>query len=118
MTVSKILNGVLIISLMCNVILGFYLIKGGINITNHTENKQYQQQFQGQLQFNMWMAQGNKIKWNKIVTNSDEVVQKLEQLPPQYSYFAKLMYTSNTIAKVNVIIYYPEFMTMTEKEIK
>jgi len=108
----KIILGIIFtLSIIINI---FLLFKKDIYFINQNDMRQDQRQYQyqGQLQFNMWMAQGDTIKWEGFYTkNIDEIIDKLNQLPPQYSYFSKIIYTDT-----GLYILIPKFMK--ESEIK
>ena len=102
----------LIVSIICNVLLltatiVLTLMKG-IHIENHTHQHQHQEQFQGQLMMNFVMYKGNKIEWKEEKFKSrEDGIDFLTTLPPQESYFAKIVPGTN-----NFQIIYPKFIRL------
>ena len=82
----------LVISIAVNV---YFLSGRGISIDKSTHL--HNEQFQGQLQMNLWLAQGDKVDWLILLDNKDfkAVHDALMALPPQESYFAKIFYKEN-----------------------
>lgn len=99
----------------------FFIAGNGIKIDKsiNTTSHQHQEQFQGQISMNMWMSQGNTVKWTYKVfmpvsaapDQFKEIKDYITSLPPQYSYFAKWYY----IPGVGTVIFTPEFMTEVKK---
>lgn len=70
----------------------------GVKIENHSHTHQHQEQFQGQLMMNFMMYKGNKIEWKTKQCNSlEEILSFLTTLPPQESYFAKLVHPGHHV---------------------
>ena len=109
----------LVVSIIFNIILvaGIIvsLIGKGIQINPtykyETNNHSHQEQFQGQLSMNMWMSQGDKVVWvTKTFTNTIEISDILNVLPPQTSYFAKTVTQFKEDCSVLGYIIYPVFL--------
>lgn len=103
----------LTISIICNIILlasTIILILGkGVSIENHTHQHQHQEQFQGQLMMNFIMYKGNKIEWKeKNFKSRKDGIDFLTTLPPQESYFAKIIHPGPN----NFQIIYPKFLKL------
>ncbi len=92
----------------------FFTMGKGIQIdkSTHMTTHQHQEQFQGQISMNFWMSQGNKVVWKCPTVEPSELANHLINLPPQYSYFSKIAYSSR---EYNLIVCTPEFMVETKK---
>lgn len=116
-TLNKILIGIsVILVIIFSISFGFniyYLTKGAINVTNKYDNRQDQRQlqFQGQLSMNLFLSRGDPVEWKKIVVTPENVQATLKKMPPQQSYFAKVIdfKTDN-----GVWIIYPDFLNLVE----
>jgi hypothetical protein len=81
------------------------------NITN--DQRQWQQQWQGQLLINQWTSQGNTIEWKTIETDYDNIISDLNKLHPISSMYAKIIKFDSKIE-----VYYPKIFTKTKEELK
>ena len=96
---------IFILTLLLVVSVGFnlyYLQRGALHVThehyneNHVTN--HNQQYQGQMQMNMWMSRGDVLEWHvEGFQNEEQLAQALELLPPHYSYFVKVVYVGDAV---------------------
>lgn len=82
------------------------------NITNHQE--QYQQQWQGQLFINQWVAQGNEIEWRVIQCSHNDINSNLNKLHPISSLYSKIISYDHAFKDDSFIIY-PDIFTKTKE---
>ena len=110
-----ILIGLLVISVGGNV---YFIFGKGINIDKRTitTNQNHNEQFQGQISFNMWMSQGNVVKWKVMrYEKIEDVENALNALPPQYSYFTKVFFVQGAGFNTGFVVCVPEFMVEIKK---
>ena len=70
----------------------------GVKVENHKHTHLHQEQFQGQLMMNFMMYKGNKVEWNmKQFKSLEGILSFLTTLPPQESYFAKLVHPGHHV---------------------
>jgi len=104
---ARIIITILSVAFIISVALNTYFLMGnGINVDRSNHQHQYQNQFQGQLSINQFYVHGNKIKWNTIDCLTNEVIEKLENLHPISSFYAKVIYFNHS--KVSIV--YPEIL--------
>jgi len=92
------------------------LLGKGINIVKHEHVHNHQEQFQGQLMMNFILHEGDKIEWKiKKFKSNEELTNFLTTLPPQESYFAKILYQgfsySMGLILSNYWVIYPKLFT-------
>jgi hypothetical protein len=65
----------------------------------------------------MWMSQGNEVKWKiEELYSKEEVANKLGNIPPQYSYFTRVVYVGRVYRKISqspdykFLLFIPEFL--------
>lgn len=113
--VSSAISVFLILSIALNIFLYIQRDKPLIAIDKriYNDQRQDQSQWQGQLILNGYMSSGNKIIWNSKLfpiddktSPIDSVKNYLTSLPPQYSYFVRIVHYPN----IGTVVFTPEFM--------
>jgi len=121
-----ILGVLLLLSIGINV---WFFSGKGINVTKNTyitnDQRQWQQQYSGQLMIQQWMVQGNKVEWKHKAINDfksiDELIAFRNAMPPDSSYFSSIVeiqeYPMNHYP-YNKYLIWPDIYTKTKDELK
>jgi len=121
-----ILGVLLLMSIGINV---WFFSGKGINVTKNTyitnDQRQWQQQYSGQLMIQQWMVQGNKVEWKHKAINDfksiDELIAFRNAMPPDSSYFSSIVeiqeYPMNHYP-YNKYLIWPDIYTKTKDELK
>lgn len=100
------------ISIIFNI---YFLCGKGITINNYTTNhqEQYQQQWQGMLSVNQWVAQGNTIEWKEVLidgSKGEKLIDTLNKLHPISALYSKMYCTTDFC-----LLVYPDIFTKTKE---